>query len=518
MSLGKCRTSSELDTGWTGISHNADITNDVFVAGSLLCPGPANPTCGECTVTGVLPTEGNCRCANDNRALCDQPFVADTDDCGGAICNCYFGPPLALSAGNTPACVVNRFREDVSGTANVDLGEGEITAKLASVVYLGIDKFQPCPVCAGACSAPVASACTAPPASVGNPCSIPADCDTSPGNGVCKSTLGDPCLRNSDCDINDGDGNGVCDGFDVTPNDGIRDGTCFGGISDRASCDVGGFNTTFPALDGQNGGGHSLDCFPDVGKNISGTGLKIDLVQTTGAVSLTANVDCGLPNSFPPTFAHNCPCRLCSGDTTVPCNSNAECAALGKGTCSANTGAGVAPAPNGCSKEPADGGDLFVGVCNDIGNGEGECLTASDDLFFCDGIVRGGGDGFLGCDPTPKCEDTFAACTTNGDCNSGFECVTDLDCRAAQAGLPAGDCTLTARKPCFLDPIVATGQPDPTNPLGVAAFCIPPTSNPGINGVAGLPGPGRVKTQVSSELFCASDPAVKYQPGVGGCP
>ena len=139
---GRCRTATRLDTGLTGIAHDSDITDDVTVRGFLDC-GDTFP-CGVCQLNGIDPSPGYCRCANNNQVLCDQPFAADTDDCGGQLCHCYFGPPLALSAGNTPACVVNRFRQDVTGTANVDLGAGEVTAKLSSIVHLGISTIRPC--------------------------------------------------------------------------------------------------------------------------------------------------------------------------------------------------------------------------------------------------------------------------------------------------------------------------------------------------------------------------------------
>ena len=82
----------------------------------------------------------------------------------------------------------------------------------------------------------------------------------------------------------------------------------------------------------------------------------------------------------------------------------------------------------------------------------------------------------------------------------------------------AGDCTLVKRRPCFLDPIVGQGSPDPEYPLAAAVFCIPPTSNVGINSAAGLPGPGRAVNQGQARTFCASDNNVQYQPGGDVCP
>jgi cysteine-rich repeat protein len=438
--LAKCVTDTELDTGWTGISHDADINDQLLTIGNLLCEGPfagGPEPCGVCDVLGLNPATEDCRCSNNNRNICDQPFVADADDCGGAVCNCYFGDPLPLAAGNTPACVVNRFFDDISGTANVDTGEGAISANLRSVVYLGIDQLTQCPACGGTCTAPVAN-------------------------------VGDPCSHDYVCDTSSGSGDGVCANYDPTANDGVRGGTCYGGEDEGLTCDVGVYNTSFPA---PGGGGSSLDCFPTPGLNVSGGGLKISLTQTTGTLSTTAGIPCGFFN-LPPEI---CPCGVCTGDVTVTCTSNTDC--TGVGTC-ADTG--LVPRPNACAD----------GICTDVGGGEGNCL-ADAPLKFCDGAVRGNGMGFL-------------ACNNNADC--------------AALGSVSGDCTLTGTKECFLDPIVAIGVQDPSFPVGVANFCIAATSNGGINSVAGLPGPGRVKNVASAETFCASDLGTNYTPGVGGCP
>ena len=72
------------------------------------------------------------------------------------MCNCYFGAPLPLSSGNTPACAVNRFSRDITGTLNVDTGEGESNVNLRSQVFLGESIIKPCPSCEAACSAPAA--------------------------------------------------------------------------------------------------------------------------------------------------------------------------------------------------------------------------------------------------------------------------------------------------------------------------------------------------------------------------
>lgn len=443
--LGVCKTVTDLDTGYTGIAHNSDINDQVTTRGDLICDGPfagGPEPCGECKVVGIDPSSGHCRCANDIRTQCDEPFAADSDDCGGNTCNCYFGPPLPLSSGNTPACVLNRFAQDVSGTANVDTGSGAILARLASVVYLGIDVLTPCPVCGGTC--------TAPAGNVGDPCGVDQHCDTALGSG-----------------------DGVCGNFDPTAGDGNRGGICYEGAHAGQACDIDAYNENFPAdpTPGSGGAGMALDCAPEAGLNVSGLGLKIVLDSTTGSVALpVASIPCAFD-----VAPELCPCGVCSGDTLTPCQSNADC--TGVGTCGK---LGNTPRQNTCAND---------GICNDIGGGNGECNQGS--LNYCDGITRADGSGFL-------------QCNNNADC--------------ASLGPAAGDCVLSTPQPCFLDPISATGVADPNAPVAVAAFCVAPTGNSGINTVAGLPGPARVTNATEAQSFCASNPSIPYTPGVGGCP
>jgi cysteine-rich repeat protein len=407
---GRCRTRSALVSGWTGIAHGSDITDGLTVRARLEC-GKTAP-CGECTIVGVDPTPGNCRCDNDTRQECFKPLEDDNDSCGGGYCRCYLGPPLPLSAGNTPACVVSTLRENITGTGNVDTGEGSISSALDSRAYLGINLFEPCP---------------------------------------------------------------YCDGDDVS-NDKIRNGICVGlGPTEGQSCDSNASSATFPS---PSGGGSSIDCLPDPGKNVSGTGLKIAFTQSTGTSTLSNDIPCG----FPPFVTEDCHCGLCSNDPSglIPCSSDGHCPA--GGTC--QRVGNLDPRPNGCN-------DTTQCVAPE-GESVGECATGPENSF-CDGILRANGKGFVGC-------------------------VTDADCAPGNIGLDGGSCTLTESRSCFTDTITATGEASSNSPLGAATFCIGKTSNPGINTVAGLPGPGRILTQAATRTFCASDNSVEYTPGVGGCP
>jgi hypothetical protein len=178
---------------------------------------------------------------------------------------------------------------------------------------------------------------------------------------------------------------------------------------------------------------------------------------------------------------------VCSGNTTIACDDDSICTAANAGTCSAFGAAGANTREDGCKPDSS-------GICVPSGDGDGEgvCDIGPDDKF-CDGVTRANGEGFI-------------ACSENNDCAPGT------------IGIEGGDCTLSKRRECFLSPITAAGVPDPVSPISVATFCIPPTSNGGINAVAGLPGPGRLRNQGLVTTFCASDPNTPYAPGSGGCP
>jgi hypothetical protein len=117
----------------------------------------------------------------------------------------------------------------------------------------------------------------------------------------------------------------------------------------------------------------------------------------------------------------------------------------------------------------------------------GVCATGPDSQF-CDSMLKANGAGYIGCQ-------------------------TDADCAESTIGVDAGTCSLVVRRSCFLDPIQASGSADPDKPIGAALFCIPPTGNAGINGVAGLPGPGQIINQATSVAYCPDNS--QYMAGVG---
>jgi len=268
----------------------------------------------------------------------------------------------------------------------------------------------------------------------------------------------------------------ICIG-DLKAQDGVSDGVCFGGLGNGNACDVHAVDATFAAPPN----GLSMDCVPSPGQNVSGAGLSLSPSLSTGPVSLPFGTPCDSPLQ-----ELACACAVCSGASTLPCNSNAECdlgecvgsvcannaeyscstnADCNKGAC-ASSGAGDSRYPNGCS-------DL---TCTPIGDGLGECQAGdtSDVTSFCDGQLRANGQPYL-------------TCAVNSDCSSLDPVCNDGDC---------GACTVTTVRTCFVDPIALNGVADPIEPIGVSAFCIPPTSNVSVNAATKLPGAGRAIVQL----------------------
>jgi len=183
--LGRCGTRTGDDIGFTGIVHDVDTNDEISTSYRLSCGGPA-PLCGQCLVRGIEPASGNCRCANDRTVMCDEPFLQDQDDCGGAQCECFDGPPEPASQGGFPVCLLWKHATDVTGTVNVDTGAMELQEDLRTLVYLGESALSPCPYCTG----------------------------------------------------------------DTVAGDGVRDGVCVFGTRDGLACDTAALNRTFPAPGG----------------------------------------------------------------------------------------------------------------------------------------------------------------------------------------------------------------------------------------------------------------------------
>jgi hypothetical protein len=244
----------------------------------------------------------------------------------------------------------------------------------------------------------------------------------------------------------------VCEG-DIAVADGARDGTCSSGARSGQACDTITFQPTF--------GPSSYDCMPLSLTNISGTGLGLRINMTTEPLTLAYALPCDPPGG-------SCPCRVCSDDTSLGCSSDAGCAAAGAGSCTGGGGAGVQP--NACTDR----------VCVD-----GLCAAGPVDRF-CDGQVYIDGRGYVAC-------------------------VSDVDCSL----LGAGSCAQLEPRRCYDNPIETVGAANFFGGQAGTVGCLGRTSSAVINQATGLPGAIRVILDFESEVRCASNPAVEFNPPGG---
>lgn len=247
-------------------------------------------------------------------------------------------------------------------------------------------------------------------------------------------------------------------------------GACVGGANDTGACTVDATSPTFGDL--------SYACQPG-GAPITGGGLKIPLVFTSATSSLASTAD--TPCQGPFSFGLNCPCAVCTGDITIGCNSDAECATAGAGSCSDFAIAG----------EPTET-DACTGNCVPAGGSDGVCDASGPTDLFCDGLTRTNGNGFIAC-------------------------AVDADCEPGALGFDAGACTSSVQRPCFLDPIVATGTPGTEGAVLASTFCSGPTTSSSVNIAAGTPGPGRLLADFEFSPYC-SDATTLWGPGGAMCP
>ncbi len=405
----------DLDTGWTGQAHDVITDDQAPLSAARLnnCDtNPASPTCGQCDLDGPVIFPGpakNCVCYNlsdrdaSSLGACD-PEMPST--CSGAeTCQCFYGPPLPITSGAVPVCIVNRYTSDITGTANIansgpHAGEGTAIVHLEAGVYNGVAVQQPCPTCEN----------------------------------------------------------------DPTPRDGVRGGTCNGGVRNGQPCDVQGDNALFGQV--------SLDCQPVRAANIGNLNISFN-PATTGTTTLASGPKCTAPG-----FTNmNCFCDTCADATAAPCNSNADCAVgvtCGGKRCIGGTNVGQActaasQCPSGaCGRA---GQATAPNQCDDL-----TCSPDAADPNPNDGVCEAGPfDRFCS-------RETFRGCASDADCQPppAGNCGT---CKPNQT------CTGDFRN-CFLDPIVRTGSPGTQNATLAATFCIPPTTSSSVNSVAGLPGPG----------------------------
>ncbi|MGH7894521.1 MAG: hypothetical protein ACREQL_07625, partial [Candidatus Binatia bacterium] len=391
-------TGGILDTGWTGIAHDATVVSEGTVTVDITaCAGASRP-CGVCTFTGPIANQlaanyntntgtqmNDHRCSTNTRVTCGTGGE-DVTCSGGALgtCEYYFGTLLPLSAGGVATCVQNQFNGTFSGTANIETGGSTSSPSLTSRVYGGATNPNPCPRCLG----------------------------------------------------------------DGPPNDGVRGGTCSGGTDAGAACDVNGTSPTGPF------GRTSLDCRPSTSVLAA---LPIDLTNTTGTASKTltaANPNCRAVGHT----ASKCQCDTCNHLAATPCSSNADCVAVGATICGGprcttnNARQGLVCSPPGAAP------NATCGICINGASTGANCTTPANcgaGTTCVSGTNAGaactvasqcpGSGGFCGCS-TGVCGFPGLATAPN-QCDGG-----DTDCAAGGTPGPNDGVCLTGPTDSFCQP------------------------------------------------------------------
>ncbi len=170
---------ADLDTGWTGTSHDFGVQVGSTIAGVIgACDGMTDTECTFFANVGShCSGDGSISCTDTTTCPVGQTCVIET-----------YGPPLPLSSGGIPVCVVNRFAGDVTGTYDTANGNSEITVPLNSLVHLGTDVNQPCPVCS----------CTSPPCTIGET----GTCSDNPTRSCTVEGTGPLGATSNDCPPN----------------------------------------------------------------------------------------------------------------------------------------------------------------------------------------------------------------------------------------------------------------------------------------------------------------------------
>lgn len=479
---------SVYDAGWTGLSHDSELPAGVTltlrakrrcqVSGNA-CESDSECPSGHCLLT--------CDCEGDDTECevegptdakqCRTSFrpCASDDDCsGGDFCVHAFGPPLPMSLGIAPICVVTTFAEDVSGTVDTATGETVLSARLRGDVFLGIDFDQPCPRC-------------------GAPSADP--------------RVGEQYV----CEGGQHDG-AACTVEAVTPSFGGASSDCPPSIAAK----LFGSGPSVPLSEITTGGSSRTAALPCANFTVSGhpsrgNGKCLDTKEACAsnadcrrcsgdpAASCQTDDDCAgagvcaeAPDQ-PVSCGFWCHCGFCDNDPNAPCFSDDECSPGAH--CTVGLGVGsVANAPqqkpNDCS---ADGflcgtgeretcAETSKGVCElqpsrVCGEGNpcpvpdgGECVAQTKGCFESR-IAREGSAAPLG----SYCRSGAVGepCATNADCGDAGECAGDA--------MPA---------------------------TMVALACLPGTSHTLTNSAAGLPGPAAVTLRSFLEFCRCGDGAV----------
>ncbi len=244
-----------------------------------------------------------------------------------------------------------------------------------------------------------------------------------------------------------------CVGGNGIPNDGLGLGTCSAGPRFGLACDENGLSPV-PAF-----GYTSLDCPPTPGALVAT--LPVDLSNTNnGTVTKTLSASSPSCNGEP---GHKCMCSSCSLNSSIPCFTDADCAAASAGTCTNN--AGTPRETSACVDDTTTPAD--ESLCTTLPGGGGTCVAGPIDQHCT--------------------IESFRGCTTDTDCPAlGDTCTSsNRRCYAGYKGAVGDTITAAAAH--------SAPQSHTNSSTFASIFCVAPTSSSAINNAAGLPGPGTLQ-------------------------
>jgi cysteine-rich repeat protein len=469
---------SRIDSGWNGLAHEKDLIAGAAITTDVVrkCTDTQEPCTGDadCETGRCRP---GCDCDDPNHSTCetfgptderrcvrDLNVCTTNDDCTSSRCERFFGPPLPLSAADTPACITTFFEDDLTGTYDAQTGQGTSSAFLRARVHLGIAFDQPCPRCGSPAQNPQVGevfTCKGGPHD-GQPCTVDA---VSPVFGGVSNACPPHIASNVS-------GQGLAVRFRNLTTDCADVTASIPCLADGLCSDNGKSCTT------------NADCRRCTGSRAACT-TNADCTGGTCAAAPEQPITCGF----------SCHCGFCDNDPSSPCFADDECDAEGK-CLPGNASSGRQLQPNGC-------GDSICGraeperccaagdpACLEPTPLEGECSEKR--YFSCSTDPNDGRFGTCERENAGECIAHKRSCfgSTIERCGRpspmGDYCVDDPDVTECNSSddCSIGECVADTAEPRF-----------------IALFCIPQTTAPSINAAGGIPGPG-VLSIASTVFFC----------------
>lgn len=478
---------SQQTLGWSGILNGVQRVGGGQTTLALDCSTGVPADCGTCTVLGVDQSSSSCRCAGDSQTTCDEPLQPDLDDCAGAMCECFTGPPDPSFVGGTPRCVSHRLASNVSGTVNTQTGQMVLDYSKSVAIFLGI-----CPTCVGDLFANdgVRGGLCLGGQSDGLACDANGSHSQLPAPGGASYSL--DCMPSSSRNIS---GAGL-------PTDLHPLSTDVASLTASIPCTAPGFELfdchcpdDFGSSSRPNRCAFACNAGPEFGVGCGVNGAAINGTPTTCSAGPNIGRACDEDVDCPDGLCNINPTHCTLGDPADEgraCATNGDC---GGGTC-------VDACPGGrcvplCDPTP---GDAEQGRC-----------AAGPPTYHCSGV------GFEGraCSSSQAEGNCTATCSVMGNpCTSDEDCEISESCEGScklagpcEAGVDeilgtgddnpgAGVCIADERR-CSLDPLVATGSPGLIAPTMTAVGCVGASSGTALNNSWGLGGPARTKLEMS---------------------